>query len=231
MGTRGFIGVRENKQSTIYGHYNHYDSYPAVLGCGIAEVIAEKSVEYITKWFKTKYFLVTGLASEEYHSQHKSFCEALDCNRQIFIRDAGEFYKDGLFCEWSYIFNLKEETISIYKGFGKVAEKGIEDWNYKGEAFVYTVGEFEYNTFTPELMERVENFYKVKSNNGKPYKAADESVRFVRFDYENKAGEKSNRLVKVTNESVVTLVGVDLNKKGLRSFIKKNMKNVKEVSI
>jgi hypothetical protein len=231
MSTRGFVGVRENKQSEIFGHYNHSDSYPTGLGVSIAEAIDGKGSEYITKWFNESYFLVRGLASEQHYREYHNFCEYLLENQKCYIRSGGDFYKDALFCEWSYIFNLEEKTISVYSGCGRTPEKGLEDWNTDNEYFVFTVGEFTYDEFTPELMERVYNFYRIESNNGKPYKAMVETAKIVRFDYVNKAGERSNRLVKVQEENGSMIKGIDLNKNEFRAFSKSTMKNLKEVII
>lgn len=64
-----------------------------------------------------------------------------------------------------------------------------------------------------------------------PFNDIPSEVKIVRFDYVNKAMDKSNRLVKVTEETDTMIKGMDLEKNEFRTFSKSTMSNLKEVTI
>lgn len=161
MSTRGFVGYRTEKGGEIFGHYNHSDSYPTGLGAELVDALKpfSFSAEYVKKYFSEKYLTLRGVASEKYYQEHRSFVLSFANGIKTMVQDGGEFYKDGLFCEWSYIFNLAEGTLSIYKGFATKPTKGIEDWNYENKHYVCFVGEFKLDELNEKLMEAIEKFY------------------------------------------------------------------------
>jgi len=63
-----------------------------------------------------------------------------------------------------------------------------------------------------------------------PFNSHD-NVKMVRFDYLNKEGGFSNRLVKVTEETKTFFRGFDLEKNDFRTFSKNSIKHLKEVII
>ena len=53
---------------------------------------------------------------------------------QTWHEDKEDFYKDAIFCEYSYIFDLDSPTkrLLIFTGFGKKPSKGYESWYTDG---------------------------------------------------------------------------------------------------
>jgi hypothetical protein len=85
MGTRGFLGIRNNKK-LLSGRYNGMDSYYDQLGKEVIDC----------------YFRGGGRTII-------NFGDGDDMN----------FLQDGLFCEYSYIYNKENDTLEIYRGFFK----------------------------------------------------------------------------------------------------------------
>ena len=67
------------------------------------------------------------------------------CKLGIMI-DSFKFLSDGLFCEWAYIINLKDESLEFYNGFHKLYPPGryAKIWKgkrpYVGADMYYPVG-------------------------------------------------------------------------------------------
>ncbi len=135
MGTRGFVGFIQNKE--IKGWYNHFDSYPSGLGELIVEHTNELTKEQLTEFFTKKLTFVEANDDKyrEEYMNHKKVFEIDWTKDNIRLQDGGDFYKDALFCEYSYIFDLdaKESTLLIFKGFGDEPSKGYEDWFYEND--------------------------------------------------------------------------------------------------
>lgn len=127
MSTRGFVGFKHNKKAPK-GWYNHSDSYPSYLGDSVVTKAMTHTRDELLAFFNSVKFL----NDETLYDNHKSIFdfEVWDCLSEWQIMDGGTFYKDGLFCEWSYIFNFDNDTLEIYKGFGVKPTKGLEKWFY-----------------------------------------------------------------------------------------------------
>jgi hypothetical protein len=68
------------------------------------------------------------------------------------MQDGGNFYKNGLFCEWSYIFDFDHRSLKVYRGFGKAPDRGKKDWCYRSEMdgdtfYVNMVADFDFEMF------------------------------------------------------------------------------------
>lgn len=87
MGTRGFLGIRNNKK-LLFGKYNGHDSYYSYLG----EQVIKK---YYSGWGN----------------------ELLECGEEGDEDNKGEFLQDGLYCEFAYVYNQENDTLEIYRGF------------------------------------------------------------------------------------------------------------------
>lgn len=132
MSTRGFVGYKH--KGKIRGWYNHSDSYPSGLGVGILERVYNLYTwQVIRDFFLKKLVLIDEDENQEAYFNHRSILEHdWASKKKITLADGGEFYKDGLFCEYAYIFDLDsdEKTLMLFAGFGKKASRGYKDWFY-----------------------------------------------------------------------------------------------------
>ena len=124
MSTRGFVGYRLNKKAPK-GFYNHSDSYPSCLGDAVVEKAMTHSRDELLAFFKRIKFIKN---DQDAYENHKEVFELDWSKDSTTLEDGGTFYKDGLFAEWSYIFNFDNNTLEVYKGFGKEPTKGLEKW-------------------------------------------------------------------------------------------------------
>jgi hypothetical protein len=134
MSTRGFIGFKH--KGKVFGHFNHWDSYPAGIGVMILHgIYCKYPWEVIQDFFLNR---VTYVGEHEdpnnQSSEHKYFFSIDFAKDTVNLIGDKDFYKDGLFCEYSYIFDLDSPTkrLMLFKGFGKKPAKGYEDWFVKG---------------------------------------------------------------------------------------------------
>lgn len=148
MSTRGFVGYKKNKR--IRGWYNHFDSYPTVLG----EEVFEKCMLHDVETLKSFFDRIEFVKEESAYDAHKHVFEMDWSFDRPVLQDGGTFYKDGLFCEWSYIFDFDHRSLKVYRGFGKYPDRGKKDWCYKSrsDANVFYVNEVADYDF--ELMRR-----------------------------------------------------------------------------
>ncbi len=140
MGTRGAYGYRIDGTDKIT--YNHYDSYPNVLGERIISYACRMGLERMSDVART-IVLVNGneTVEKELIERYKSYANlkvadgrydswyCLLRNTQSDLSpyhkdlehmiDSQEFLADSLFCEWAYIINLDSENIEVYRGFNK----------------------------------------------------------------------------------------------------------------
>lgn len=126
MSTRGFVGFKKNKK--IRGWYNHHDSYPTGLG----EEVFEKCLIHNVEELKSFFDRIEFVKDEDAYQTHK---QVFDMDWQFdrpVMQDGGNFYKDGLFCEWSYIFDFDHRSLKVYRGFGNAPDRGKKDWCHKG---------------------------------------------------------------------------------------------------
>jgi hypothetical protein len=131
MGTRGFVGYK--KGNVINGWYNHYDSYPEGLGRVVVEQLhsmtPEKRIEFFGKVLK----IHERDENDSFYGNHKKLFHDVKDHpwntiEKMDLQSGGTFYKDGLFCEYAYIYNLDNHLLECYKGFGGAPDEGHEDW-------------------------------------------------------------------------------------------------------
>jgi hypothetical protein len=134
MSTRGFVGFKYKNK--IKGWYNHYDSYPnGGLGDDIIKKIKKHSRDELFKFFFNK---IKFSKNEKNYDNHKSIMdEEWNAEKKYCLEDGKEFYKDGLFCEFAYIFDFDNNKLGLYKGFGNRPTKGFEDWYYGNDNKYY----------------------------------------------------------------------------------------------
>jgi len=93
MSTRGLVSVRNNA-GLIEGRYHHSDSYYDSCGKEAIDI-------YFNEEIKDKGWKILELAEENSEE------------------DSRDFLNDGLFNEFSYIYNQENDTLEIYRGFFK----------------------------------------------------------------------------------------------------------------
>ena len=146
MSTRGFVGYQKNKN--IRGWYNHYDSYPTCLGVEVFEKCLLHDVETLKSFFSRIEFV----KDESAYEGHKSVFDMDWAFDRPVLQDGEKFYKDGLFCEWSYIFDFDHRSLKVYRGFGEHPDSGKKDWCYKSDMdgrkfYVNMVADFDFELF------------------------------------------------------------------------------------
>lgn len=147
MGTRGTWGFYKEIDKLTY---NHFDSYPTCLGKTIIKFIRKHSIEELNTIFENiilvnendeptkeqikecKKYSDLGVSQQTLEEWY-SLLRKSQGNPEVYAKDLKymidnkDFIKDSLFCEWSYIINLIDNTLEIYKGF----QKQIQDNRYK----------------------------------------------------------------------------------------------------
>ena len=137
MGTRGIYGFRKNEVDKLT--YNHYDSYPEVLGRNIVEFIGNHTIEELNKIYD-KIIMVDNesIPTEEQIKECEKYtdlsvsqqttqdwyCLLRDTQGDLsaydddlkYMIDNADFILDGLFCEYGYIINLDTNRLEIYRG-------------------------------------------------------------------------------------------------------------------
>lgn len=115
MSTRGAIGFHSNGVDKVT--YNHYDSYPTVLGKSIMSELnkAKMCVKAMRVMFDK--FSMVEEEDEDKNSGNMTLLPYL--TESFSMWDCGNFLKDSLFCEWTYIANLDDEVLEIYEGYVK----------------------------------------------------------------------------------------------------------------
>ena len=141
MGTRGCFGFLNDGVLKIT--YNHFDSYPAYLGCQMCEAVAsiadrvDEARSRVAEIVMVKAdstptpeqieacegYLNLGVAG---HTDQDWYCLLREAQGQPLVwideglncmSDGSSFVNDSLFCEWGYIINLDDQTLEIYIGF------------------------------------------------------------------------------------------------------------------
>lgn len=136
MSTRGFIGFK--KDGVVKGWYNHSDSYPDCLGYAILEeAFCKYDLDTLKEFFTKRLKLVkrNGGGGDPVYEAHKSVLSLDWRTDSVELLDDSEFIKDGLYCEYAYVFNLDKpvKELLLFKGFGKGPSRGYEDWYYQTE--------------------------------------------------------------------------------------------------
>ena len=143
------------KDGKVRGWFNHYDSYAGGMGKNVISVYQKYTQAQIRAFFLKNLTLIDAgdfdamtahekivnkKKSPYLHLQHGSKTEYEYNERAIYgadwtrpwtwHEDKENFYKDAIFCEYSYIFDLdsKEKRLLVFTGFGKKPSKGYEDW-------------------------------------------------------------------------------------------------------
>lgn len=152
MGTRGMYGFRIN--GTDKCTYNHYDSYPEVLGRDITRFAAtvrleamkefasaiklvdaktpptDEQIEKCKRYGYCDFGVSTKSETDWYCLTRKlqgdfaKMAESMLNEWDYYMPDESEFIKDSLFCEYAYIINLDTGTLEYYKGFQREPQDG-----------------------------------------------------------------------------------------------------------
>jgi len=133
MSTRGYVGcIHKGK---IRGWFNHWDSYPSSLGKVVLECFKKHTQAQIREFFLENLNPIPEAQESDVPLQARSDgLLKVDWSKKTKVVLDPHFYKDGLFCEYTYLFNLdpEDKELLLFKGFGKKPSKGYEDWFTKG---------------------------------------------------------------------------------------------------
>lgn len=171
MGTRGFFGFKD-KSGKIHGWYNHFDSYPTGLGEIVINKLSKLTIDQIHEFFTKKLSLIEersdggGGGGDPIYEAHKDIFD-MDWKKiaSVTLYSGREFYKDGLFCEYAYIYDLKTNRLMCFKGFGKNPQKGYEDWVYTADYapfeswYVRKQGVIQFPSNITEAKEKLKKIY------------------------------------------------------------------------
>lgn len=183
MGTRGFVGFLIDG-STLRGSYNHFDSYPTGLG---AQVQADLRYWRPLGWDGMREAVPqirwVDAQAEPSKEDQEAFSATADTNvstgrdwysllrdaqgslrfmlEQKIATDERDFPKDSLFCEWSYVLDLKNEQVIILRGFNKNLDREapfckvgkVPDNGYVGSRIFRTFTAEEYLALDMQSLE------------------------------------------------------------------------------
>lgn len=152
MGTRGSVGVIYQEKEKL--GYNHFDSYPDVLGADTLEFIAkvnkedgwDKFKENVSKLKNIEEKVITDEKLMKKYEKYANlsvseqklsdpYClfrkiQGVDWIGEVYSGDLehyplnNRFIKDSLFCEYAYIINLDTMKLEFYEGYQKTSQKG-----------------------------------------------------------------------------------------------------------
>lgn len=114
MGTRGLYGLRMNGVDKL--SYNHYDSYPEVLGRMVAAVCHYYPAEQIRECFERLIPFHDKRDLPENAVVVKEPMDLISDSELRYYDSCPEFIMDSLDCEFAYIINLDEEVLEFWKG-------------------------------------------------------------------------------------------------------------------
>jgi len=109
MGTRGLVGTRSNLLF-LQARYHHFDSYYDYLGKEVIDIYFDEKKENVIS------AVVMGITGSKINTKIIGF-RILELSGEE--QDSRDFLKDGLFCEYAYIYNQENDTLEIYRGFFK----------------------------------------------------------------------------------------------------------------
>jgi hypothetical protein len=162
MSTRGFVGYM--KGGRVRGFFNHWDSYCSGLGQDVIKVYNKYSWKQIKDFFlknweiitpeqfdfmivheketnlkKSQYLKLEYGSKTKYEYNERAIFE-MDWTKKIkWHEDDESFYKDAVFCEYSYIFDLDspKKKLRVFTGFGKKPSKGALSGDFKDNQLPY----------------------------------------------------------------------------------------------
>lgn len=143
MGTRGCYGFYKN--GITKATYNHFDSYPSVLGESILDFAGNTSLKNMNNIFdKIELVREDSIPTIEQIENCQDFTDLSVSSQNIinfycllrkaqgdlnayktnlkYMIDSKEFLGNSLFCEYAYIINLDKNVLEFYKGFNKVPQ-------------------------------------------------------------------------------------------------------------
>ena len=141
MSTRGVWGFYHN--GTTKATYNHFDSYPTVLGEAVRQfvkantdmqaifdriIMVSRNAKPTGKQIREcAAYLDTNVHKRTQNdwycllrkSQGKPDCYA---DGLRYMMDSQTFLQDSVWCEWGYIINLDDGVVEVYRGFQKTRD-------------------------------------------------------------------------------------------------------------
>lgn len=147
MGTRNLTCVIKDGKYRV-AQYGQWDGYPEGQGMNILNFLKkmdrslfEKKLDMVSwateeelnqMWAEAGADLESPFVSMDIAEKHKKLypensrdigSDVLkiiqNTERPLKLKNAIDFAKDSLFCEWAYIINLDDNTLEVYEGFNK----------------------------------------------------------------------------------------------------------------
>jgi hypothetical protein len=144
-GVSGFVGYQKN--GNIKGFYIPYGSSYSDVGKNVLYKYMEYTIEEIEIFFRNKIAYVKEDIIKEIMSNASEILNADWKNSVFTIEEDSEFLKNGLYCEFGYVFNFDTNKLDLYRGLfdfpqsdneRKMFEiKTIFSLNYDIEPFVH----------------------------------------------------------------------------------------------
>jgi len=159
MSTRGAIGYfgKLDGNDLHKVTYNHFDSYPSVLGKKVVEYIKGKDFDTIKEDFENINMVEDG--GDNYHDLRDCQGDLDSYSKVGKMIDNEDFLHDSLFCEWAYIINMNTKKLEIYRGFTKDTPKGrYKDVKSDGNGYnsVSLLKSIPLEDVTEDSMDRLE---------------------------------------------------------------------------
>ncbi|NBW21462.1 MAG: hypothetical protein EBR82_77240 [Caulobacteraceae bacterium] len=108
----------------------------------------EKCLIHGVEELKSFFNRIEFVKEESAYDAHKDVFELDWAFDRPVLQDGEKFYKDALFCEWSYIFDFDHRSLKVYRGFCPTPGMGIKDWKHVGfdgkVFYVNEVGDFDF---------------------------------------------------------------------------------------
>lgn len=132
MSTRGTFGFKrtadELNRDDIFVVYNGSDSYYSGLGAEMLQMYLSLSKEQLINIFNNINWVNQRLEVDDYDYLYYQYDSILSHvfnpdREKITLYNDKEFFDHGLFCEYSYLYNLETDCLEFYRGiFGEPQE-------------------------------------------------------------------------------------------------------------
>jgi hypothetical protein len=170
MSTSGVVAFQ--KDGELKAVYNHWDSYPKVLGNEVLRFLRETDVGVITTIFDVM------ISSDQEVTNFYDFIDfTTSLNDVFYYEDVTDLMYNSLWCEWAYIINLDDYQLEVYKGYSKEKPAGrFADIKLEG------------TDFYPVTLLHVYNFKELpKKFNSNKAEDLDAQYAFIELDLDDVA--------------------------------------------
>lgn len=121
MSTRGTFGFKrtadELNRDDVFVVYSGSDSYYSGLGLEMLQMYLSLSQEQLINIFNNIDWTDQDLDDSDYQYDSELSHIFNPDRKRVTLLNKNEFFNNGLFCEYSYLYNLETDCLEIYKGF------------------------------------------------------------------------------------------------------------------